>query len=119
MSPSRARRRVASKFAFGWERGREGLTASASERRLASHLLRRESMTLPSTVEERTTIYTHNTHSQNFQEHAAARPPRSDAASRKKQDDGGARQVTHPEFVAGKMGRRRQPGRPGRGSEPR
>lgn len=37
------------------------MTASASERRLASHLLRRQSMTLPSTVEERTTIYTHNT----------------------------------------------------------
>lgn len=38
------------------------MTASASERRLASHLLRRQSMTLPSTVEEQTTIYTHNTH---------------------------------------------------------
>lgn len=46
-----------------WEKREErGVIASASERRLASHLLRRQSMTLPSTVEEQATIYAAHTH---------------------------------------------------------
>lgn len=65
----RVRRRVASKFAI--RVGREGWTASASERRLASHLLRRQSMTLPSTVEEQRLPFTH-THTTYTQTHTLA-----------------------------------------------
>lgn len=62
-----------------------GVTASASERRLASHLLRRQSMTLPSTVEERTTIYTH-THTKTLAKFRETRshPPNNTARGKTK-----------------------------------
>lgn len=80
--PSRVRRRVASKFAVRVGKRERGVTASASERRLASHLLRRQSMTLPSTVEERTTIYTHNTYTRKIYTETRSRttPPEQRSA---------------------------------------